>query len=78
MITDIFYLIFTLMYYTQKKQSCLGVSHPRLHQSIALEPLGSLQLPQTPSCNQPMCPFFSVLSPDAPHLAVSVVSLDSN
>ena len=68
MVSDIFYPIFPLTItvlacFTHKKQSYSGVSHPCLHQRIALDPLGSLQLPQTPSCNHPMRPYFFCIIP---------------
>ena len=68
MIADIFYPIFTLTItvlacFTQKKQSYSGVSQPRLHQGIALDPFGSLQLPQTPCYNHPMRPYFFCIIP---------------
>ena len=36
------------MFIWEKKQNCSGVSHPCLHQGIALGPLGGLQLPPDP------------------------------
>ena len=47
MIVDIFYPIFTLTIIVLacfiRKKNCSGVLHPRLHQGIALDPLGGLQ-----------------------------------
>ena len=53
MVADIFYPTLTKdhhfsVFYQKKKQNCLGDVHPRVHQGIALGPLGGLQLPSDP------------------------------
>ena len=54
MIVDIFYPIFTLMIpilecLLRKKQNCLVVLYPCLHQGIALGPMGPYSYPRPPA-----------------------------
>ena len=69
MIAGIFYPILTVYQRVlyEKKQNFLGALHPRLHQGITLDPLGSLQHPP----RHPAAIFFGF----AKHLCAHIFSV---